>query len=387
MKVQTKLILLLLLLSAIFAAAGYFYQVLKNKQMYIMFEEGSNEKNIYFDKLMKLKGANLEALAFDYTYWDEMVDFVSNNDIEWAKKNIDENVLDTYQANAIWIYKIDLSRAYSISNQDDAAALKEFVLPKETISSIFLKERFCHFFINTSAGLMEIRGSTIHPGSDPDRKTPPLGYFFAGRLWKKEYIKELADLASGEINISVTRQTTPDPKILLRSNVVIFSRELKGWTGKTAAYIYVRIYSKGLENYKRSSRNASILFISFLVINIIFIITFLMRSVHIPLAMISYALKKENPDSLHNLARDTSEFGDISRLISRFFKQKEDLVKEIAERKKAEEQQELLLKDLEDTNKVMVGRELKMIEFKKEINRLNQELGRQAPYKEEDKGF
>ena len=57
----------------------------------------------------------------------------------------------------------------------------------------------------------------------------------------------------------------------------------------------------------------------------------------------------------------------------------------IIERKKIEEYQKLLLKDLDDMNKIMVGRELKMIELKKEINRLNQQLGRQAPYKEEDK--
>jgi PAS domain S-box-containing protein len=56
-----------------------------------------------------------------------------------------------------------------------------------------------------------------------------------------------------------------------------------------------------------------------------------------PLGKISYALKKENPVSLHSLAKDTGEFGDIARLIYRFFKQKEELVQEVSERKKVEE--------------------------------------------------
>lgn len=55
-------------------------------------------------------------------------------------------------------------------------------------------------------------------------------------------------------------------------------------------------------------------------------------------------------------------------------------IMDITDRKKAEEEQRRLMKDLEETNKIMVGRELTMVELKKKVNRLNQELGRPAPY-------
>ena len=54
--------------------------------------------------------------------------------------------------------------------------------------------------------------------------------------------------------------------------------------------------------------------------------------------------------------------------------------RDITERKKAEEEQQKLMKDLEEVNKIMTGRELRMIELKKEVNKLSEELGRPGPY-------
>jgi ligand-binding sensor protein len=57
------------------------------------------------------------------------------------------------------------------------------------------------------------------------------------------------------------------------------------------------------------------------------------------------------------------------------------LSREIAERRYVEEELKKKNEDLEGFNKIAVGRELKMIELKKEINTLSVELGREPKYK------
>ncbi|MDD5194573.1 MAG: PAS domain S-box protein [Candidatus Omnitrophica bacterium] len=336
MKVRTKLILLLLLLSAIFAAGRYFFQLFENKRMLILLEGDMKDKSFTFDGLMKLKGVSLETLAYDYTYWDEMVTFMQKGDLAWAEANLDEETLKTYQADAIWVYKTDLSQIHFVQSAN-VASLKELPAPIDAVKDILLKKRFCHFFVNTQAGLMEIRGSTIHPTLDAERVTPPQGYFFCGRLWSKEYIGEFEQLMEGVITINATKQATPDLKTLLKTNTVIFSKELPGLDGKPLAYLYTRIEPKELDSYERFSRYTAVIFIAFLVSVLIFITVSLTVLVNMPLDAISRALKTADPRGLRGLEKNTSEFGDIARLISEFFLQKEELVKEVNDRKSAEE--------------------------------------------------
>jgi sensor domain CHASE-containing protein len=111
MRVQTKLTSLLLLIGIILIAARYVYQGFENERVAMLFRESNKEKEALFEKLIALKEANLRSLSIDYTYWDDMVGFVrGDKKKQWAQENMDETVLATYQADAIWVYRLDFSR-------------------------------------------------------------------------------------------------------------------------------------------------------------------------------------------------------------------------------------------------------------------------------------
>jgi len=340
MKVQQKIILLFFLLSLMFAAGRYYYQTLETGRMQALFKNLEKREGAHFDKLLELKEASLKTLAYDYTYWDEIVVFMNTGDMKWAQENLDQNTLNTYKANAIWLFKTDLTMVYSINNKK-ALGLESFPLPNETIPTIFSKEKLPHFFINTKIGLLEISAATIHPTSDSERKTPAQGYFFAAKLWDIYYLDEMVKLVGGNIKISPTKELIPDFSTLSKENTIMFFREFDDWEGRPAAYSYVTIKSDEFKNYKKLSAASMIIFFSFLVAVLAFIIVSFGALINLPLAVISSALTTGEAAKLSSLKKDNSEFGDIARLIIAFFRQKEDLVKEINDRITAEENERL----------------------------------------------
>jgi len=372
MRVQTKLISLLLILSVIFAAGRYFFQLFENQRMFVLFREDNAEKNAYFDNLIELKGASLEALAFDYTYWDEMVDFIRGKNKAWAAANLNDDTLKTYEADAIWAYRPDLSLAH-FTGKDNASELKGLPALKDVIKGVLQGERFCHFFMDTRAGLIELRGATIHPTEDVKRITPPQGYFFCARLWNKEYTDELVKFTGGEIKTSPEKPPVLDFAALLKDNTIAFSRELSGWDGKTVSYAYISIESKLLKNYRLFSRNAAAIFIVFLVLVLVFVSIFLVTSVSAPLMAVSQALKTGKPPSPASL-KDTSEFGDILRMIAGFFQQKDALVREINERKRMVEERENLIRELKEQRELLKAQKQQLEDSHRAIKNVADDL-------------
>lgn len=83
------------------------------------------------------------------------------------------------------------------------------------------------------------------------------------------------------------------------------------------------------------------------------------------------ALKESQAVLELRVAERTAELIQANRLLK----------EEIAERRKVEKVLEAKLEELEKFNRLAVGRELKMIELKKEINQLLSESGKDAKYR------
>jgi len=340
-KTQTRLILILLVTIGALDGGLLLSQRAERARTRRFSLQLKQEENATLDKLLELRGASLGMFAVDYTCRDEMVRCIAQADQQWADENITE-ALGTYQAQVAWVYRPDRSLVYSAHDEEEKS-LAGLTLPDDALAQLVPDGRFWHFFIQSPAGPVEIRAATVHPSSDPDRKTRPQGYFVVGRLWNPAYVAGLARLTGSTMQLG-PRASGSAPRAPARalaggpdeqSGIIKMERTLEGWDKTPVAVLDAQIVSYAVQEHNRSSAQQLAMLILFSAMTIGLISAALAFYVTRPLNLLSRSLKAERTDALKKLLLDRSEFGQLAGLVTRFFEQKGELVKEIAERKLA----------------------------------------------------
>jgi sensor domain CHASE-containing protein len=103
-KINGRLSFLVLFFALLFVTGILVDKSRVEKEANELFLIREKEKNELFDKLFILQGRSLELFTYDYTYWDEMVNFVYKPDLKWAAINIDL-VLASYNMH-VFIIKV-----------------------------------------------------------------------------------------------------------------------------------------------------------------------------------------------------------------------------------------------------------------------------------------
>lgn len=381
MKITTKIIVLMLVVMMMLITAVMVNVVMDSQRISQLFEAEKAEKSRNFDEMVRLTGAFLRVYVYDYTYWDEMARFIETHDTVWARENL-ETSLDSYKANANWVYDTKFKVVYHADNFVHPNKMAELPIPAGSVKELFVgNNRFCHFFARIPEGIIEIRGASVHPGSDEKRKMDPKGYFFAGRMINKDYLDELSEYLGGmTIEMSDSLQDASSLSEDQKKGMIRFSRAVKSWNGEIVGYFHVSVKSSALEGFRRASRSVLLVTGIFMVTVMILLILFLTRWINMPLTAIFHSLEKEDSGEITRFLGRWDEFGRIAQLIDNFFRQRKTIIAEMERRKKIEEELSAKVSQLKQFKDIAVGREIRMIELKKEVNKLSKELGRPEPY-------
>ena len=363
MKLHTKLAILLLFYVGVLGAYFIINNSIEHRRLAMLFRQEAKEKVASFESILVLMGEPLETYAYDYTYWNDMVSFVSNRDKGWAAEKIDAS-LQTYKANGAWIYNEDKALIYAATNIDEPF-FRRSPLPQTAVDELFHGAKFYHFFIDTPKGLMEVRGATIHPSGDRQRRTPPVGYFFAGRLWDDAHVHTISKLTGAAVTVYQGAQQGPSPALDLKKGTIRFQKVLNDWRGRPLACVHA-LYGSQLVKIILSASKTTLTALIFHTVAL-FIILFVgvILWIGAPIESISQALTRGDTAPIQGIITSPDEFGNIARLIAEFFEQKRTLVSEMAERTHAEEAVVYKVKELEQACRQLQETQAQLVQSEK----------------------
>lgn len=176
--VQARIIVLLAILSLTFLIYVAWSQRNEQLQVKAFLRDRDKQFSSHFNQVLSLFQKPLDIVAYEYSLWDEMVDFVNNRNEKWAKENIDV-VLRQYGLAAAWVFDPERSVVY-VAHTEEAKG-SDLCFSEEMKRHLFSSSYACHFFLPTANGVLEVFGGKIQPSGDNQRTSPARGYLFVGR--------------------------------------------------------------------------------------------------------------------------------------------------------------------------------------------------------------
>lgn len=329
--IQQILYLSIFLVLVILCTIIVFALLVRKKQSEVFTATSKNQLIRSIDLYILSQEKNLKRTLWDYTFWDETIEFIKNRDIEWAKANLDP-ALNSFKFNGLYAYDLNLNKVHI--HYDERYSFLEKLPLEDYIFKPLHKKKYIHSFVYIDSVLVEILGSTVHPTGDPQKESPPQGYLFYARVWDQDFIKEFSEVTSTKIKLINNLPLVP----VKYKNEIHIVKPVHSHNGKTVAYV---IFVKVLKEYSLFSKFSKF-FIMILVFASICIVTILVYTTHQyinkPLALIEESLKSNSTEKNRELSNYSIEFSQIGNLISKFIQQKKEL--ELA-KNKAEESDRL----------------------------------------------
>ncbi|MBI3881846.1 MAG: ATP-binding protein [Verrucomicrobia bacterium] len=359
MRIQTKLLLLLLLLVCLYLVEVAHERGAERQRRTLYLQQRREEVGTLFDRFVTLKGQPLEAFVNDYTDWDDLAKFASKVDPAWAQENL-APALTSFDLDAVWICRTNLTVVYS-TNAVPGLPMDGPPGGLIAVERLLATSTNAHYFAIVPAGLLEVRGAAIHGNAGTASSGQPSGYLLAGHLWDAEHLADFALLPGARVKLlppaTGARDATKSDRT---TGATRLDRVLHGPDGAPVQELQVVLDSASDRLLGELEDREFLFLIAFGCAVVGLLGAFLYWWISRPLSLIARALDSGDDAPLKPLLRVTDETGRLARLVTEAFAQREHLREEIAQRRTAEESlrasQQRLHEAIED--RVRLGRDL-----------------------------
>lgn len=322
----TLLILFIVFLTAVVLITSS----MKHKEYQMIQESNKIQLDKESSALITLMGSSVSQVAWDYTYWDDLVLAVSTKDPKWFGSNI-STIISSFRLDYVAVYDKNYSKVHDASSLEVNSIP---VIPEEAFK-LFTNAPLISFYIRTGDDLYRIYGATIHPTSDPSHtKTPAAGYLFISKKWDEELLNELSVLNGSAVKINFTDSA----KVSINKNSIVSTYKLNSFDGTPSAWLEFTRQSTILERYRKSTFNIVLLLSASLLAMLASYMFAVMRWGINPLKSLILCIEHEDIEGFKDLKSASTEYSKVGELLAEHFKQKDEL---IAARKMAEESDRL----------------------------------------------
>lgn len=289
----------------------------------------ATSKDQFSDEVNALFKANssfmVQTVSF-YSFWDEFVKAIAENNKKWIIDNI--TIISFYKYDYICVYNKSFEIVQELSGND---FLQNVTIPKEAVIRIN-KTRYAHFYLSSPGGILEVSAASVHLSNDPDHnKTEPGGYLVVARRLSQPMLGELSNISGSRIDILSNPGTVP---VSGRSSITA-KIDLPDWQGNIISSI---VFTRNLDLNFAATRTIMFVILAFVVLALLCSDFIARKCINKPLRLVTDILKTDNHESIQDLKKAPAEYGDIGALFEDYVLKKEELKKA---KEKAEESDRL----------------------------------------------
>ena len=343
MSVRTRILLSLLLVSAVFAAALYF--VRQDQAEYFREVVETRERDwrhsvaLFLDRQQKPAAITVLDLATDL----KVVAALEYADREQLAAALDDKTLKSRGLHAVWFYRPDGSLLYAHALATAAQALDGQPLPGVEGAALTARERDPHFHLElpgapaagTVGRFIEIRGTPVLAKvGQADGSPRVLGTFFAGCLLDRQEVAEMPLLHPDdhiELLSALVRPPAETP------HTMTYAAPLRDWNRRVIGQLVVWNNSRELAELEARGEWHLIALVGAALALFGVLFATLSRAIVRPVRLMIKGLDDGELASLEPLATEKSELGRLAELIRDHFQQSAALVLEMNRRAEAQE--------------------------------------------------
>jgi len=348
-----KILSLVILTAIIILGSTFAYHFSRTREEHFFNYIYHENSKASIESILNIKKESYLKSTLNDAAWDELISFLVNNNIQWAKDNLG-TMYKTLDMSFIRVYDPDFNLHYSVIDSS------HFLNPVFSIPITSLKEasrhnKSFHFFLLHNSRIMEIFGASIVPTVDIERKTFPRGFLITGRLWDQEYINRLENAAIADIEI-IPLENRNQPQLQNDSKekeLIVVQRYIHDAAGKSIARLdFIPRIQLGQDRKLFFYYTIIPMFLAGLII--LFFFFSIRRWISIPMHRIALSLNSEDPLPLKQISEKNKEFHAIAERMDAFFEAKKKLENEVQERKRAEDRILKLSTALEQSSETVV---------------------------------